>query len=87
MLYCFNNFTFIFLITKDVEIVRIKAIGDELCKLFEKLEQSMGESHVKYLESAAFKTFSTACTGEFGAKVAEEEAAGVVIFRRSRCYL
>jgi len=59
-----------------VEIERLVQIGDELVKLFTKLENDMGEKHKEFLKSEAFLKANEGAKGDFAAKVAEAEAAG-----------
>jgi len=61
---------------KAAEIERLVEIGNELVKLFTKLEQDMGEKHKEYLKSEAFLKANEGAKGDFAAKVAEAEAAG-----------
>eukprot|EP00598_Pedospumella_elongata_P004912 CAMPEP_0184980082 /NCGR_PEP_ID=MMETSP1098-20130426/10113_1 /TAXON_ID=89044 /ORGANISM="Spumella elongata, Strain CCAP 955/1" /LENGTH=550 /DNA_ID=CAMNT_0027503443 /DNA_START=31 /DNA_END=1683 /DNA_ORIENTATION=- len=62
---------------KAAEIERLVEIGNELVKLFTKLEQDMGEKHKEYLKSDAFLKANEGAKGDFAAKVAEAEAAAL----------
>jgi hypothetical protein len=52
-------------------------------KLLTTLEAGIGEKHVAFLKSEAFKSVNSGVRGEFAAKIAEAEAPGefVLILR------
>jgi hypothetical protein len=45
-------------------------------KLLTTLEAGVGEKHVAFLKSEAFKSINNGVQGEFAAKIAEAEAPG-----------
>jgi hypothetical protein len=53
----------------------VSTLGNELIKLFEKLETKAGEKQMEFINGPAFKKINDT-VNEITAKIAEEEAAG-----------
>jgi hypothetical protein len=50
-------------------------------KLLTALEAGIGEKHVAFLKSEAFKSINNGVQGEFAAKIAEAEAPGKFVLQ------
>lgn len=62
---------------QTAEIDKIAAIGNELIKGFEKIEESLGQAQLAYMNSEELKTFNEAVSAVQGT-IADDEGRGKV---------
>ena len=66
------------------EIARINQLGEEVIKVFERVEEKIGREHLAFVNGDDLNQMAAA-VADVSARIADEEAAGKLSFLLRRC--